>query len=100
MVFGQGCVKVSEVGVLGGTELLAGALCLFYSPRSSHVLQVDRTTLKTKITIPETVRQDKGDYKLVAANRFGKAQHVVRVEILGKERNLKASFRLESRLHI
>lgn len=46
---------------------------------------MDRTTLKTKITIPETVRQDKGNYKLVAENCFGKARHVIRVEILGKE---------------
>lgn len=48
------------------------------------ILQVDRTTLRTKITIPETVRQDKGSYKLMAENCFGKAQHVIRVEILGK----------------
>lgn len=47
-------------------------------------LQVNRTTLRTKIAIPETVRQDKGNYKLVAENCYGKAQHVIRVEILGK----------------
>lgn len=48
-------------------------------------LQVNRTTLKTKIAIPETIRQDKGNYKLVAENCYGKAQHVIQVEILGKK---------------
>lgn len=46
-------------------------------------LQVNRTTLRTKVAIPETIRQDKGNYKLVAENCFAKAQHVIRVEILG-----------------
>lgn len=63
----------------------------FYSCCSS-TLQVDRTTLRTKITIPETVRQDKGNYKLVAENCFGKAQHVICVEILGKEKLSFGSF--------
>lgn len=49
---------------------------------------MNRTTLKTKIAIPETIRQDKGDYKLVAENCYGKAQHVISVEILGKSLNL------------
>lgn len=63
-------------------------LCVFfYYCCSYYILKVDRTTLKTKITIPETVRQDKGNYKLVAQNCFGKAQHVICVEILGKEKN-------------
>lgn len=46
---------------------------------------MNRTTLRTKIAIPETIRQDKGNYKLVAENCYGKAQHVIRVEILGEE---------------
>lgn len=65
--------------------------------------QVDRTTLRTKIAIPETVRQDKGNYKLVAENCFGKAQHVIRVEILGKTKKFflfPECFRLKSHLHI
>lgn len=49
-------------------------------------LQVNRTTIKTKIAIPETIRQDKGNYKLLAENCYGKAQHVIRVEILGKNK--------------
>lgn len=44
--------------------------------------------LRTKIAIPETIRQDKGNYKLVAENCYGKAQHVIRVEILGKTKIL------------
>lgn len=67
------------------------------------LLQVDRTTLKTKIAIPETVRQDKGNYKLLAENCFGKAQHVIRVEILGKTNIfslLPECFRLKSHQHI
>lgn len=63
-------------------------MSLFYYCCCYYILQVDRTTLKTKITIPETVRQDKGNYKLVAENCFGKAQHVIRVEILGKEKKI------------
>lgn len=47
-------------------------------------LQVDRTTIRTKIAIPETIRQDKGSYKLVAENCHGKAQQIIKVEILGK----------------
>lgn len=47
-------------------------------------LQVNLTTLKTKIAIPETIRKDKGNYKLVAENCYGKAQQVIRVEILGE----------------
>lgn len=46
--------------------------------------QVNRTTLRTKIAIPETVRQDKGNYKILAENCYGKAKHVIRVEILGE----------------
>lgn len=46
--------------------------------------QVNRTTIKTKIAIPVTARQDKGNYKLVAENCHGVAQHVIRVEILGE----------------
>lgn len=49
---------------------------------------MNRTTLQTKIALPETIRQDKGNYKLMAENCYGKAQHVIRVEILGN----KASF--------
>lgn len=52
------------------------------------LLQVNRTTLRTKIALPETVRQDKGNYKLVAENCYGTAQQVIRVEILGKNQNL------------
>lgn len=67
------------------------------------ILQVDRTTLRTKIAIPETIRQDKGNYKLVAENCFGKAQHVIRVEILGKTKTFflfPECFSLKSHLHI
>lgn len=67
------------------------------------ILQVDRTTLRTKIAIPETVRQDKGNYKLVAENCFGKAQNVIHVEILGKTKKFflfPECFRLKSHLHI
>lgn len=46
---------------------------------------MNKTTLKTKIAIPETIRQDKGSYMLLAENCFGKAQHVIRVEILGRK---------------
>lgn len=53
-------------------------------------LQVNRTTLRTKIAIPETIRQDKGNYKLLAENCWGIAQHVIRVEILG-EKNVSLS---------
>lgn len=64
------------------------------------ILQMDRTTLRTKIAIPETVRQDKGNYKLVAENCFGKAQHVIRVEILGKAYFFfPECFSLKSNLH-
>lgn len=59
---------------------------LFDKKRVFHC-QVNRTTQKTKIAIPETIRQDKGNYKLVAENRYGKAQHVIRVEILGKNQS-------------
>lgn len=51
-------------------------------------LQVNRTTLRTKIAFPETIRQDKGSYKLVAENCYGTAQHVINVEILGKNQIL------------
>ena len=47
--------------------------------------------MRTKIAIPETIRQDKGNYKLVAENCYGKAQHIIRVEVLGKIQNLRVS---------
>lgn len=46
---------------------------------------MNRTTLQTKITLPETIRQDKGNYKLMAENCYGKAQHVIGVKILGNK---------------
>lgn len=51
-------------------------------------LQVNRTTQRTKIAISETVRQDKGNYKLLAENCYGKALHVIKVEVLGKNCSL------------
>lgn len=47
-------------------------------------LQVNKVTMRTKVSIPETIRQDKGSYMLTAENCFGKAQHTIYVEILGK----------------
>lgn len=41
--------------------------------------------MKTKVSIPETIRQDKGSYMLTAENCFGKAQHTIHVEILGEK---------------
>lgn len=48
-------------------------------------LQVNKVTMRTKVSIPETIRQDKGSYMLTAENCFGKAQHTIHVEILGKK---------------
>lgn len=47
-------------------------------------LQVNKLTMRTKVSIPETIRQDKGSYMLIAKNCYGKAQHTIHVEILGK----------------
>lgn len=59
--------------------------------------KVTRTTMRTKIALPETIRQDKGNYKLVAENCFGKAEHVIHVEILGENKSFDVflSFRME-----
>lgn len=45
--------------------------------------EVNRTTIRTKISVPETVRQDTGVYTLTAKNIYGKAEPKVKVEILG-----------------
>lgn len=49
--------------------------------------EVSRTKATTKISIPETIRQDKGNYKLTATNCHGTAHHTIKVEILGKWSN-------------
>ncbi|XP_033934085.1 titin-like [Pseudochaenichthys georgianus] len=46
--------------------------------------EVTRTTLRTKISLPGTTRQDTGSYKLRAENCWGSAEHSVRVEILDR----------------
>lgn len=48
-------------------------------------VQVNKLTMRTKVSIPETIRQDKGSYMLTAENCFGKALHTIHVEILGKK---------------
>lgn len=45
--------------------------------------EINRQTIKTKIDIPETVRQDTGLYKLAATNIHGTGQEIIRVDILG-----------------
>lgn len=44
---------------------------------------INRQTIRTKIAIPETVRQDTGLYKLAATNIHGTGQQIIRVDILG-----------------
>ena len=48
-------------------------------------VQENRTTLQTKIVLLESIRKDKGNYTLMAENCYGKAQHVIRVEVLGNK---------------
>lgn len=45
--------------------------------------EIDRQTIKTKIAIPETVRQDTGVYKVAATNIRGTGQQIVKVDVLG-----------------
>lgn len=45
--------------------------------------EINRQTIKTKIDIPETVRQDTGLYKLAATNIHGTGQQIIKVDILG-----------------
>lgn len=45
--------------------------------------EINRQTIKTKIAIPETVRQDTGLYKVAATNIRGTGQQIIRVDILG-----------------
>lgn len=54
----------------------------------SSGLQVTRTTLRTKISLPGPIRQDTGSYTLRAENCWGSAEHSVRVEILGEQPDL------------
>ena len=49
--------------------------------------EVSRTKATTKISIPETIRQDKGNYKLTGTKCHGTAHHTIKVEILGKWSN-------------
>lgn len=46
--------------------------------------EVNRTTIRTKISIPKTVRADHGAYTLTARNCHGKAEPKIKVEVLGK----------------
>jgi hypothetical protein len=54
--------------------------------------EVARTKCTTKISIPETIRGDKGDYKLAATNCHGKAHRIIHVEVLGKHFQLSLTF--------
>lgn len=45
--------------------------------------EINRQTIKTKLAIPETIRQDTGLYKLAARNILGTGQQVIKVDILG-----------------
>ncbi|KAJ8352204.1 hypothetical protein SKAU_G00236800 [Synaphobranchus kaupii] len=46
--------------------------------------EVHRTKANTKLSIPVTMRQDKGLYTLTASNRLGEAKRIIRVEILDR----------------
>lgn len=46
--------------------------------------EINRTTIRTKFSVPVTVRSDTGVYTLTATNIYGKAEPRIKVEILGK----------------
>ena len=46
--------------------------------------EVHKNKANTKLSIPETIRQDKGLYGLTASNHVGQAKCTITVEILGK----------------
>lgn len=48
---------------------------------------MNKSTVRTKVSIPETIRPDKGSYTLTAENCFGKAQHTVHLEVLGESQS-------------
>ena len=62
-------------------------MCCFCIPgfEICFCVQVNRTTLQTKIALLESIRKDKGNYTLMAENCYGKAQHMIRVEVLGNK---------------
>lgn len=70
------------------------SIILLLTSLSLPSLKVNKLTMKTKVSIPETIRQDKGSYMLTAENCFGKAQHTIHVEILGKESSITPSVSL------
>lgn len=45
---------------------------------------IHRMKANAKLSITETVRQDKGYYTITATNALGSAHHTIRVDVLGR----------------